>query len=401
MKPRQEELAMTENITSDARDATTPLQLKQAMDAGQQLFMLDVRNADEFRHWRIEGKPDVEILHIPYFAVIEDPDTTIARVPKDRHITVVCAKGGASAFVAEMLRERGFQASNLVGGMVAWGNAHQAREVLIAPAGPPDMRFYQINRFGKGCLSYLIGSAGTAIVVDPSRHVDAYIRLVEEHGFKIQHVFDTHLHADHISGGRLLADHARATYHIQAADAAGARFAYEPLQDGQQFLVGSIRVRVIALETPGHTPGSTTFLINDQCLLTGDTLFVQGTGRPDLGGMAEPWARSLYHTLFEKLGRLPDEVWVLPAHFSDPAEVRDDGLVTARLGDLRKGNAALQSRSEEKFVRFILAHLAEQPAIYQDIRKANLGLMALDEDRLVEMELGKNQCAADIAKAKI
>jgi glyoxylase-like metal-dependent hydrolase (beta-lactamase superfamily II) len=392
---------MTETITRGARDAVTPLQLKQAMDAGQPLFLLDVRNAEEFRQWRIEGKQDVEVLHIPYFEFIEDPDTTIARVPRDRHITVVCAKGGASAFVAEMLRERGFQASNLVGGMVAWGNAHQAIDVLLATAGPPDMRFYQINRFGKGCLSYLIGSAGQAIVVDPSRHVEVYITLAEEHGFEIQHVFDTHLHADHISGGRLLADHVRATYHLQAADAAGARFACEPLQDGQQFLVGSVGVRVIALETPGHTPGSTTFFINDQFLLTGDTLFVQGTGRPDLGGMAEPWARSLYHTLFETLGRLPDAVWMLPAHFSDPTEVRADGLVTARLGDLRKGNAALQSRSEEEFVRFILAHLTEQPAIYQDIRKANLNLVALDEDRLVEMELGKNQCAADIAKAKI
>lgn len=392
---------MTEQRASASKRVITPIQLKQAMDAGQELCLLDVRNEDEFRQWRIEGKHGPEILHIPYFAFIEDAATNIKRVPNDRQIIIVCAKGGASEYVAEILRKGGFQARNLAGGMIAWGNAYHTLEVLVATAGQPDLCFYQINRFGKGCLSYLVGSEGEAIVVEPSRHLDQYLGLAEANGLHIIHILDTHLHADHVSGGRLLAERVRATYHLPSADAEGARFAYAPIHDGEEFTVGGINARVVALHTPGHTPGSMTLLINRRWLLTGDTLFVKGTGRPDLGGMAESWARHLYHTLFEKLAPLPDEVWILPAHYAGPEEVRPDGLVTAILGDLRKQNVAMQRRSEEEFVRFILTHLADQPAIYQEIRRANLGLMELDEERSIELELGKNQCAADIATARV
>jgi rhodanese-related sulfurtransferase len=184
---------MTEQIASFANRVITPIQLKQAMDAGQELFILDVRNADEFRQWRIEGQHGPEILHIPYFAFIEEAETNIKRVPNDRQIIVVCAKGGSSAYVAEMLREHEFQAQNLAGGMIAWGNASYTREVLVATAGQPDLHCYQINRFGKGCLSYLIGSAGEAIVVDPSRHLEQYVGLAEAHDLHITHVLDTFL----------------------------------------------------------------------------------------------------------------------------------------------------------------------------------------------------------------
>ncbi|MCS6806909.1 MAG: MBL fold metallo-hydrolase [Acidobacteriota bacterium] len=374
--------------------SVTPEQLMRELALGEKPFILDVRNEDEFQQWRIEGKDAVETLHIPYFDFLEDPEVNIGKVPKGREITVVCAKGGSSEYVAQLLSERGYQARNLAGGMIAWGNAHQFTEVSMAKEGQPDIVFYQINRFGKGCLSYLIGSAGEAIVVDPSRHIDQYINLANEKGLKIKHVFDTHLHADHISGGAALAERVGATYHIRMADAEGARFPYESLRDGQRFDVGNVTLRVIALETPGHTPGSTTFLINDKFLLTGDTIFVLGAGRPDLGGQAEPWARDLYRTLFEKLAPLPDDVWVLPAHFSSADEQREDGLVTERLGEIRRTNAVMQSRSEEEFIRSVLASLSEQPAIYGKIRKANLGWIQADEDEVTEMELGKNQCAA-------
>jgi len=385
---------MGETATSPAAYVITVQELKRALDADQKVFLLDVRNEEEFQQWRIEGKNQVQVLHIPYFEFLENPETSFRRVPRDVEVIVVCAKGGSSDYIAQMLRENGFRAKNLLGGMVAWGNFHQALEVPMAKERQPEMVFYQISRFAKGCLSYLIGSEGEAVVVDPSRHTEEYLRLATEHGVKIRHVFDTHLHADHISGGRLLAERVGARYHIQSVDAEGARFSYEPVRDGEEFKVGSLKVRVIALQTPGHTPGSTALLVNDRFLLTGDTLFVKGTGRPDLGGLAEPWARSLYHTLFNKFGALPDDVWILPAHFSDQEEVQENGFVAARLGDLRQNNVALQSRNEEEFVKFILAHLTEQPAVYQDIRKANLGLLEVEEDLLVEMELGKNQCAA-------
>ncbi len=379
---------------SDTPNAISAEQLKQMLDSRRQLFILDVRSAGEFEQWRIEVRYQIDTLHIPYPEFVENPEACISRVPRGPDIAVVCANGGTSGYVAELLRGRGFRAKNLEGGMVAWGNLHQAVPVSMAVAEQAGMAFYQVNRFAKGCLSYVIGSEGEAIVVDPSRNINEYLKLVEEKGLKIKHVIDTHLHADHISGGPRLAERAGAKYHIQSADAADALYSYEPIDDGQEFRAGGVKARVIAMQTPGHTLGSTTLLVNEKCLLAGDTLFVKGTGRPDLGHMAEPWARVLYRTLFLKLKDLPDDVWVLPAHYSLLDEMREDGLVAAELGELRKNNPAMRSRSEDEFVRFILANISEQPAVYQEIRKANLGLIQVDEEKSTEMELGKNQCAA-------
>lgn len=369
----------------------TPSELKNSIDAGEKILLLDVRNEDEFGSWRVEGKKIPETLNIPYFAFIEEPEAQIAKVPRDREIAVVCAKGGSSDYVAELLREKGYRAKNVSGGMIAWGDALDAVPVPGAAGGTV---FFQIARYGKGCLSYLIGGGGEALVVDPSRRIDAYLELARENELTIKHVLDTHLHADHISGGRALAAAAGADYRISPHDGRGAAFEFEPLRDGDTLRVGNATARIIAIESPGHTPGSTSILIDDRFLLTGDTLFVRGAGRPDLGGKAEPWARSLHETLFRKFAPLSGDVLILPAHYSSPDEAGEGNLVAAKLGEIRKNNPAMQARDADAFVGFILERLAPQPASYDEIRRVNLGIMAADEEKLTEYDLGKNQCAA-------
>ncbi|MBI3328458.1 MAG: MBL fold metallo-hydrolase, partial [Nitrospinae bacterium] len=153
-------------------------------------------------------------------------------------------------------------------------------------------------------------------------------------------------------------------------------------------------VEVLAMHTPGHTPGSTSLLIDGQYLLTGDTLFVSGVGRPDLGAKAEEWARLLYRTLFERMAALPDEVLILPAHYASRAEMQPTGLVSITLREARVRNPIFQLRTEQEFLGYVLEHLPPQPPVYQEIRRANLGQVELDAEHAVEVELGPNQCAA-------
>ena len=373
-------------------DEITAAELYDTLRQGASVFILDVRNEDEFASWQIEGLRPLPMVNVPYFAFLEDEAGSFAQVPADREVTVVCAKGGSSAFVASLLAERGIRARNLSGGMVAWG------DLLVATPVPAEVSsqvtLLQINRIGKRCLSYFIASEGEALVVDPARHIDWYTALAQKEHARITRVIDTHLHADHLSGGPALARALGIPYHIRLDDAAGARFSYQSLDDGTHLALGSSVVEIITIHTPGHTPGSTSLLIDGRHLLTGDTLFVNGVGRPDMGARAHEWARLLYRTLFERMARLPDGVIILPAHYASAAEMRTDGLVGISVGEARAQNIVFQMRSEEDFLTYVLGHLPPQPPEYQEIRRANLGQVLLDEDHAIEAELGPNQCAA-------
>jgi glyoxylase-like metal-dependent hydrolase (beta-lactamase superfamily II)/rhodanese-related sulfurtransferase len=373
-------------------DEITPDELYRDIRRGNRPFILDVRNADEFATWSIEGLPARSLVNIPYFQFLEDEPGCLERIPRERNITVVCAKGGSSAFVASILTQHGVRARNLRGGMIAWGDLHVTSRVASVPES--SLTLMQINRVGKRCLSYVIVSDGEALVIDPARYTDWYTSLAQKMRSHVSRVIDTHLHADHLSGGPALTSTSGIPYHIRLDDAVGARFPYHSLEDGAHLALGSSVVEVIALHTPGHTPGSTSLLVNDRYLLTGDTLFVKSIGRPDLGDKAEEWALLLYHTLFDRIARLSDDVLILPAHYSDVTEMQATGIVATTLGEARQRNRVFQHRTEAQFLEYVLQRLPAQPPIYQEIRRANLGRIVLDAERAIEAELGPNQCAA-------
>jgi glyoxylase-like metal-dependent hydrolase (beta-lactamase superfamily II) len=375
-------------------DEITAEALYRDIRRGNPPFILDVRNTEEFANWTIEGVPPDALCNIPYFVFLEEEEQSIARVPRCRDIVVVCAKGGSSAFVASILALHGIQARNLQGGMIAWGDLHVTAQVPSPTAS--GFSLFQVNRVGKRCLSYVIISDGEAMMIDPSRYQEHYLALARGHRAQPVRVLDTHLHADHLSGGPGIARSTGIPYHIRLDDAAGAQFPYVSLEDGRRLTLGSSIVEIIALHTPGHTPGSTSLLIDERYLLTGDTLFVSSIGRPDLGDKAEEWAELLYRTLFERIARLPDEVLFLPAHYSGTEEMRPDGIVATTIGEARLHNPVFQRRSEQEFLEFVLAHLPAQPRVYQDIRLANLGRKVFDEEQAIEAELGPNQCAATL-----
>lgn len=362
--------------------------------------LLDVRNEEEFKAWRIEGRhAPVAVVHVPYFDFLEDEDAAAAGLEPHRGLplVVVCAQGDSSEFVADLLRGHGFRAANLAGGMIAWGDL--IVEVDVPTGG--SLVIKQLQRVGKGCLAYLVADGDEALVVDPHRHLDAYEALAERLGARIQYVFDTHLHADHISGGPALSTRTGATYLIEAHDAEGAKFPYRAITPGDSVQLGATDVALMTLHTPGHTPGSASLLIDGRFLITGDTLFIASIGRPDLGGKMAEWGAMLYRTLGPggELSQLSDEVLILPAHYAGVDEVGPDGIVAGTLGRLRRENPALQPESEAAFIAFLEANQREAPAIYQEIRKVNLGWIEVDEARATALDLGKNECAASQSRA--
>lgn len=380
-----------------AEHTITVERLLEKADAGASFLLLDVRNGDEYEAWKVEGRRPIETMHIPYFDFVEEPGL-VSRVPSDRQeVFVLCAKGGSSEFVAELLREAGISAKNVEGGMIAYGDYLQPVCVPLDPDEADRFEIWQLNRRGKGCLSYVIRCGMEAVVIDPSRQVKEYERFVERLGARIVWVFDTHVHADHLSGGPELASLSGACYFVAGGDGGEVQHAVTPVRDGEEIRLGADRARTLAIrvmETPGHTPGSTSFLVGRRHLLTGDTVFVAGIGRPDLGGYVAEWGRVLYHTLRERIGALPDEIVILPAHYSDVSEIRDDGVVAGRLGEIRRAVPELQLRSAEEFVEAMKAALSAPPEIYTRIIEANLGVLQADAEEASEWELGKNQCAA-------
>jgi len=341
-------------------------------------LLLDVRERDEFASWSIPGA-----LNIPSGEV----ERRLAEIPHEREVVTVCASGSRSTAVAAALARNGWRVANLAGGMQAWGNAYDSVSIELDA-----VTVVQLRRRGKGCLSYLIGRDGEAFVVDPSLALDRYRELAAEHEWRITHVFDSHLHADHVSGARALARAVGASLHLNPAD--NFAFAYERLTDGERFeLPGGVSFAVAALHTPGHTRGSTVFFVADRAVLTGDTLFVDGVGRPDLAERAVEFARNLYHSLREKVLVLPDDALVLPAHYSDSVVVRPDEPVGARLGTLRSQLAPL-SLPEEEFVAWATERSTPRPPNYAAIIRANAAGAELPAAVLGGLELGPNRCSA-------
>lgn len=367
-------------------------ELLSKVDSGEAPLVLDVRNDEEFEGWRIEARRQFDIVHIPYFDFIENEDEAVRRLPESvNDVVVVCAKGGSSEMVAEILRASGIPARNLIGGMIAYGEYLDPVKVA-----PPEHRggfeIWQFNRRGKGCLSYVILSRGEAVVVDPSRAVEAYESFLARAQARLVYALDTHIHADHVSGGPALAARLGAGYFVSAGAGFDLRQQTRALQANGELKFGDTSVRVIA--SPGHTPGSVCYLVADCCLLSGDTLFKNSLGRPDLGGQVLQWSRDLFHTLRARIAPLPNSTLVLPAHYADVSEIGADGVVSATLGELRRDLAELRISDPDSFAETMKRTVGTAPPEYAEMIDVNLGKTKADADRLVLWELGKNQCAA-------
>ncbi|CAM3995099.1 MBL fold metallo-hydrolase [Alkalicoccus chagannorensis] len=368
--------------------AWTPAETAAKVMNEEKVFILDVRNEDAFQDWKIESE-HFEYLNIPYFDMLDGVEDVVEQLPKDKDILVVCAKVGSSEMVADMLSDEGLDVAYLEGGMKAWSEHLEPVKVGDIPGGA----LYQFLRLGKGCLSYMAVSNGEAVVIDAVRMTDTFEAFAQKQGAVIKHVLDTHLHADHISGGRMLAENTGASYWLPPKDAGEVTFRYEPLEDEQTIAFGETEVAVHAVYSPGHTIGSTSFIMNQQYLFSGDILFVDSIGRPDLAGKAEDWVADLRNTLYQTYASLSKDLIVLPAHFMNMSEIGDDHTVKAELGELFKKNHGLNMEDEEAFRRTVTENLPPQPNSHEEIRQTNMGKITPEEEKQREMEIGPNRCA--------
>ncbi|GAB3671519.1 MBL fold metallo-hydrolase [Halopiger thermotolerans] len=376
----------------------TPETLAERLQAGDELTVLDVRDRDEFDRWHIEGE-GVDAVQIPHMKFIQaqatgDVDDLAADLAEP--IVAVCGRGEASDHAVDLLRDAGVNAQNLAGGMDAWADLYVVRELEVdLGLDGATATVVQYDRPSSGCLAYAIYSGGEAAVIDPLRaFADRYVADAADRDAELTYAVDTHVHADHISGVRALESRTDAMAVVpEGARDRGLAFEATTLADGDELRVGDVTLTAVA--TPGHTTESLSYRLGD-VLFTGDTLFLEGVGRPDLerGDEGAPdAARRLYGTLQNTLSELPDETTVAPGHYSDAADPREtDGTYAATLGDLRDRLEAF-SMAEAEFVEHVTSDRPPRPANHERIVAANLGAEDVDSETAFELELGPNNCA--------
>jgi glyoxylase-like metal-dependent hydrolase (beta-lactamase superfamily II) len=357
--------------------------LREWLDGKQPVTVLDIRTQDDYEQWAIPGS-----VHVDAYEALRtgSPDALAdVALPADRPVVTICNAGRVSQTAAELLAERGYDARSLAGGMKAWSLAWNTADVPLADAA---VRVIQVRRTGKGCLSYVAGSAGEAVVIDPSVAPDVYVTVAKRSGWSIRYVIETHVHADHLSRAGELVRRTGAT--LLLPPQTRVRFAFTAIAGGDRVQFGDARLS--AIHTPGHTEESTSYILNESAVFTGDTLFTSGVGRPDLHAdpdAAREKARALFGSLTH-LQRLQPDLIVLPAHASEP--IAFDGCpVAARLGEVN-GWLSDWTSSQSAFIERVTSNLPPTPPNFGRIVELNEAGEFPDGDP-TDLEAGANRCA--------
>jgi glyoxylase-like metal-dependent hydrolase (beta-lactamase superfamily II)/rhodanese-related sulfurtransferase len=385
--------------------------LKESLDnIKERLFLLDVREPSEFQQWSIPNS-----INIPLGELLSKQEV-LDKIPKDKTIITICPHGNRSTIAKYLLERYGYNVRSLEGGLKAWSTSFEHVYKEFPTISGKMTRLVQFRRIGKGCISYIVESNGEAIVIDPVFPLEEYIKIANEDlNSRITKAFDTHQHADHVSAAIALAEKTNADlyqsfyedYSKLDTETRETTVKYNHIHDGDLFEVGSVKIK--AIHTPGHTAGSISFLIendnddNDnssnettnsdvhKLLFTGDTLFVNGIGRPDLRDKAVEFAGLLYDTLHNKIMTLPKDTLILPGHFDQDLKIGE--LVTSTVENIKKGNTLLNHQKED-FVKKIVSKVMPTPPNYKDIISVNKFDRKLPElSEVYELEIGPNRCS--------
>ena len=379
-------------------EASVPLipaaDLAHRLDQGERVQLLDVRSAERVAQGRVTLGATLDFRALAASQLYELATLAPLRLDPAAPVAVICGHGNSSAGATRFLRERGFEAYSVAGGMAAWETVHLPRRLSPTPALE---HVIQVDRVGKGALSYVLVSDGDAVVVDPGRHLQPYEALLEELGATAAAVIDTHMHADYLSGARAAAARWQVPYFVHPEDArspydgAEGRFAHQPLTEGDTIAFG--RATLVAAHVPGHTLGSTALVLGDALALTGDFLFVRSVGRPDLGGQRHAWTAQLWDSLERVRREWPGDLLVLPAHYASEGERRADRSVAARFDVIAATNEAVMLPDRTAFLTWVTDRSTQPPDSYRTIKLANLGLVDVSDADAEILEFGPNACA--------
>ena len=363
----------------DAKEINTNT-LRTWLQTGKRVNIVDIRPTKERLEWFIPGS-----IHFNIYDKLRAHNPDALRglyLDKTVPVVTICAEGKTSKIAANLLRNEGFEAYSLQHGMKGWSLSWNTAKLLF-----PAFEIIQFRRTGKGCLSYIIASNNEAMIVDASLPIEAYHEMLQKEKLTLKYVIETHIHADHLSRSKQLATGSNATLHLPVPNK--VKFDFVPVNDTVVFKISSISIQ--AISTPGHTTESTSYLVDDKVLLTGDTLFVNGVGRPDLKASDEESvlrSKMLYRSL-QKLLALNENIIVLPAHTSQPVDF-DSIPIQTTIGDIKK-NVSLLKLTEPEFVNTILQRIPPAPANYLSIVEKNIEGDFSDINPL-DLEAGANRC---------
>ena len=360
-------------------DRISVAELQELLAAHRPVTVLDVRSPSDV-DWEIPGA-----IHMDAYAELQSgrlgplADLSPAQGP----IVTVCGAGRTAGIATELLRAKGVAALTLDGGMRSWSLAWNTAQIMISGC-----QVVQVRRTGKGCLSYIVESQSEAIVIDASVDLDVYVRLLSERGWRLVAVADTHIHADHLSRSRQLAHLEGAALLLPTQNR--AEYPFRPVADGDRIVFGS--TALVGMRTPGHTAESTTYLLDNTAAFTGDTLFLNSVGRPDLeGGTPQELASRarLLHMSVSRLLQLPEATQVFPGHVSEAISF-DGRMLRTTVGTIRD-TVALARLEEAAFVQAVLARIPPNPPNHSRIVEFNeRGELPGDPS---ELEAGANRCA--------
>ena len=400
-----------------------PTELKRKMDKGDDIFILDVRSRQEHDLWTIsyDNYPDSLVIPVDTLASFE----SLKQIPKNKEVITFCTHGQRSSMAARTLASLGYNVRTVEGGMVGWSRLYDVAEVNLD--SNITLKIWQVRRISKGCMSYVIASTKDkkATIIDATCDIDTVINtLLQENELSVSRVLDTHMHADHLSGSVRVAR----KYGSEVAISAFENYTtpqvssekdpkYNLISTGQKFELGD-GFYLEALHTPGHTDGSMSFLLKihnvtkneyvhkqessvdnfaknnnsagpDYYLFTGDTIFINGVGRPDLRNKSQEYTIKLFHTYYNVIFGLPDKTIILSSHYSSGFE--HEKPVLDSLGAIKQKLASIID-SENKFIDFVTSNIPPHPMNYEKIVYLNKNLTSCDMVNQTDLESGPNSC---------
>ncbi len=361
--------------------------LRNWLELGKPVNVLDIRPMSERLEWFIP-----QSLHFNAYDKLKNNNfEAFNGLHLDKNVPVVtfCAGGKMSLVAAKLLQIQGYDTYSLEGGLKAWSLAWNTANINFK-----NFKIVQFRRTGKGCLSYMIIANKEAIVVDASLEIDVYEQYLKANDIILKYVIETHTHADHLSRSKQLAEKTKAKLFLPTPN--NASFAFENINNDTVFKIGNIQVS--AIKTSGHTFESTTFNVDNKVLLTGDTLFTNGVGRPDLKANviardeATEGVKEKSKLLFQSLQKLltfDDDMIIMPSHTSQPVEF-DNIPIQTTLGKVK--SIAMLQMGEVEFIDTILNRIPPTPANYLSIVEKNIKGDFSDINP-IDLEAGANRCA--------
>jgi len=376
------------------RPEYTAEELARILEAGGPVQIMDVRAPEKVEEGRIDLGEEEHFHNIRGSELMRVTSIAGTGLDPDLPVAVICGMGKDSNALALHLGRMGLDARSLRGGLAEWFSLTVPR--TLDPPQEVD-RLIQFDRIGNGCLGYVLISQGEALIIDPPLRAEAFLQSIEDAEATLVGVADTHVHADYVSGGASLSRRFGVPYHLHPADAVypydgtPGRIDFRSLSDGDVLRFGEAALTVVC--TPGHTEGSVSFLLEDRVALTGDFLFVESIGRPDLGGKEEAWAVQLWESVVRARREWDPGMAVYPAHYASESERRMGDAVGISLGELLASNPAVQFQEKDDFVQAILKRKATFPEAYRRIKALNVGLSPIVLTEVNDLEVGRNECA--------